>query len=114
MSDLPAKISIERDGLQDLLLAVAMTRVTDAEAKRDRRFAVAARNIRLVADTLDQVGDAVWVDVAMLDVASEDMLSSLIAARLLAIAFDLPPVGCAPQFFAEFATMIETACRRLQ
>ena len=50
MSELPAKISIERDGLRDLLLAVAMTRVNVAAAKRDRRFAVAARNIRLVAD----------------------------------------------------------------
>jgi hypothetical protein len=114
MSDLPAKISIERDRLQDLLLAVAMTRVNDAEPKRDRRFAVAARNIRLIGDTLDQVDDAVWVDVAMLDVASEDALSSLIAARLLSIAFDLPPVGSGPFFFDEFATMIETARVRLQ
>jgi hypothetical protein len=58
------------------------------EANRDRRFAVAARNIRLVADTLDQVDGGVWVDVAMLDVARKDVLLSLIAARLLVIAFD--------------------------
>ena len=81
-------IHVERDGLRDLLLAVEMARGPDVEAKRDRRFAVAARNIRLVADTLDQVDDGVWVDVAMLDVARKDVLLSLIAARLLVIAFD--------------------------
>jgi len=40
------------------------------------------RNNRLIADRLDQVDDGVWVDVAMLDVASEGVLSSLIAARI--------------------------------
>ena len=43
-------IHVERDGLRDLQLAVEMARGTDVEAKRDRRFAVAARNIRVVAD----------------------------------------------------------------
>ena len=66
-----------------------MTCGTDVEAKGDRRFAVAARNIRVFAHTLDQVDDRVWLDVAMSDLASEEVLSSLIAARFLAIAFDL-------------------------
>jgi hypothetical protein len=70
----------KRDGLRELQSAVEMARGTDVEAKRDRRFAVTARNIRLVADTLDKGDDGVWVDVAMLDVAGEEVLSSLIAA----------------------------------
>jgi hypothetical protein len=38
-----------------------------------------------------------------------------VRARLLAIEFELPPFGCAAEFFALFGTMIEKArWRRLQ
>jgi hypothetical protein len=95
-------IDIERDGLRDMLEAVAVARETDAEARRDHRYAEAARNIRLIASTLHQVDNAVMVDVAMINEASDGMASKLITARLLAIGFELPPVGSAAEFFAPF------------
>ena len=51
-------IDIERDGLRDILEAVAVMRETDAKAERDHRYAEAARSIRLIASTLHQVDDA--------------------------------------------------------
>jgi hypothetical protein len=71
MNDLAETIDIERDGLRDMLEAVAVARETDAEAQRDHRYAEAARNIRLVASTLHRVDDAVVVGVAMINEASE-------------------------------------------
>ena len=112
MSDLAEAIDIERDGLRDMLEAVAVARETDTEAQRDHRYAEAARNIRLIASTLHQVDDAVMVDVAMINEASDGMASKLIMARLLAIGFELPPVGCAAEFFALFDVMIEKVRRR--
>jgi hypothetical protein len=64
MIDLAKTISVERDGLLDILETVAVARETDAEAARDRRYVEAARNIRLIASTLHEVDDAVMLDVA--------------------------------------------------
>ena len=112
MSDLAETIDIERDGLRDMLEAVAVARETDAEAQRDHRYAEAARNIRLIASTLHQVDGAVIVDVAMINEASDGMASKLITARLLAIGFELPPFGSAAEFFALFDDRIEKMRRR--
>ena len=98
--------------MRDMLEAVAVARETDAEGQRDHRYAEAARNIRLIASTLHQVDDAVMVDVARINEASEGMASKLITARLLAIGFELPPFGSAAAFFALFDVMIEKVHRR--
>jgi hypothetical protein len=112
MSDLALTIGVERDGLRDMLETVALARETDAEAAHDHRYAEAARNIRLIAATMHQVDDEVMLDVAVINKAGDGMASKLIAARLLAIGFELPPFGSAGEFFALFATMIEKARKR--
>jgi hypothetical protein len=115
MNDLAKRIDIERDGFAEMLETVAVARETDREAAQDHRYAEAARSIRLIAATMHQVDDAVMLDVAMLNEASDGMASKLIAARLIAIGFELPPFGSAAEFFALFATMIEKARKwRLQ
>ena len=87
--------------------SVALSRENDAAAQQDQRYAEAARNIRLIASTLHEVDDALMVDVAMIDKASDGMASKLIAARLTAIGFELPPFASASAFFAVFCDMIE-------
>ena len=52
------------------------------------------------------------VDVAMINEASDGMASKLITARLLAIGFELPPVGSAAEFFAPFDAVIGKVRRR--
>jgi hypothetical protein len=73
-----------------MLEAVAVARENNAEAQRDHRYTEAARNIRLITSTLHQVDDEVWLDVTMINEISDGMASKLIAARLLAIGFELP------------------------
>ncbi len=105
-------IAIERGGLADMLEAIAVARETDAKAADDPRYGVAARSIRAIASTLDQVDDALMVTIAVIDRRSEGVVSKLIAVRLCALGFESAPVDSAVAFFGLFMDMIETAGRK--
>jgi hypothetical protein len=82
----------------------------DAEAAQDHRYADAAASIGRIAATMDQIGDDMLEKLASVNETNKGLLSSLMAARLCAIGFELPLFGCAAEFFAVFDALIEKAC----
>ena len=112
MSDLADSISVERDGLRDMLERVALERENDAQAARDHRYAEAARSIRQIAATMHEVDDAALVKLSVVDQTGQGMLSQLVAARLCEVGFALPLYSSAVEFFAPIEARVDAILRR--
>jgi len=80
-----------------LLRLNALNREIAREAASDRRYQQAAKSLRRIAKTLDRnISDDQLAKFAGVNRASHGLLSDLIAARVLAVAFALPPIARLP------------------
>lgn len=106
-----ALAEVERNGLCASFMLMATARETALEAETDARYIAAADAIRLIAATLDQVGDEVLLRLSSVNINSEGWLSQLIGARLSQVGFALPLYRDAPSFFAPISDKVDAILR---
>jgi hypothetical protein len=83
------------------------------EAASDRRYQQAAKSLRRIAKTLDRnISDDQLAKFATVNRASHGLLSDLIAAHVLAVAFALPRYRTAAEFFAPLERTVDDILSR--
>lgn len=107
MSETSALVEVERAGLTMMFALFATSREVEATGSGDRRYADAADAIKRIAGTLDLISDEVVTKLSAVNEASECLLTTLIAARVEQIGFELPLYADALSFIAPIEAQVD-------